>query len=39
MERLLEDKQLSGLLDVTTTEVCDHLFGGMLACTDDRFAQ
>jgi len=26
MERLLEDKQLSGLLDVTTTEVCDHLF-------------
>jgi uncharacterized protein (UPF0261 family) len=37
MERLLEDSQLSGVLDITTTEVCDHLFGGVLACTDDRF--
>jgi uncharacterized protein (UPF0261 family) len=37
MEKLLDDKLLSGILDVTTTEVCDHLFGGMLACTDDRF--
>jgi len=37
MERLLEDNQLSGVLDVTTTEVCDHLFGGVLACTEDRF--
>ena len=27
----------SGVLDITTTEVCDHLFGGVLACTDDRF--
>jgi len=25
------------LLDLTTTEVCDHLFGGVLPCTDDRF--
>ena len=24
-------------MDITTTEVCDHLFGGVLACTDDRF--
>jgi uncharacterized protein (UPF0261 family) len=37
MERLLADSQLSGVLDITTTEVCDHLFGGVLACTDDRF--
>lgn len=37
MERLLEDNQLCGVLDITTTEVCDHLFGGVLACTDDRF--
>jgi uncharacterized protein (UPF0261 family) len=37
MEKLLEDGYLSGVLDVTTTEVCDHLFGGALACTDDRF--
>jgi uncharacterized protein (UPF0261 family) len=37
MERLLEDGYLGGVLDITTTEVCDHLFGGILACTDDRF--
>ena len=38
MEKLLEDGYLGGVLDITTTEVCDHLFGGVLACTDDRFA-
>jgi uncharacterized protein (UPF0261 family) len=37
MERLLENGYLVGVLDITTTEVCDHLFGGVLACTDDRF--
>ncbi|HXY49329.1 MAG TPA: Tm-1-like ATP-binding domain-containing protein [Terriglobales bacterium] len=37
MEKLLEDNHLSGVLDVTTTEVSDHLFGGVLACTEDRF--
>jgi uncharacterized protein (UPF0261 family) len=37
MEKLLDDGLISGVLDVTTTEVCDHLFGGALACTDDRF--
>ena len=37
MEKLLEDKYISGVLDITTTEVCDHLFGGVLACSDDRF--
>ena len=37
MEKLLDDSYLSGLLDITTTEVCDHLMGGVLACTDDRF--
>jgi uncharacterized protein (UPF0261 family) len=37
MERLLENGYLGGVLDITTTEVCDHLFGGVLACTDDRF--
>ena len=25
------------MLDLTTTEVCDFLFGGVLACTEDRF--
>jgi uncharacterized protein (UPF0261 family) len=37
MEKLLENGYLGGVLDITTTEVCDHLFGGVLACTDDRF--
>ena len=37
MEKLLEEDSLAGELDITTTEVCDHLFGGVLACTDDRF--
>lgn len=37
MEKLLDDGHIAGLLDITTTEVCDHLWGGMLACTDDRF--
>ena len=37
MEKLLADGHLSGLLDITTTEVCDYLFGGVLACTADRF--
>jgi len=37
MEKLLEEGDISGVLDITTTEVCDLLFGGVLACTDDRF--
>ncbi|MFM0721519.1 Tm-1-like ATP-binding domain-containing protein [Paraburkholderia strydomiana] len=37
MEKLLDGGLLTGLLDLTTTEVCDHLLGGILACTDDRF--
>jgi uncharacterized protein (UPF0261 family) len=37
MEKLLDDGFIGGLIDITTTEVCDHLFGGILACTDDRF--
>lgn len=37
MERLLDDRLIGGVIDITTTEVCDRLFGGVLACTDDRF--
>lgn len=37
MEKLLDDGLLDGILDVTTTEVCDLLFDGVLACTEDRF--
>ncbi len=37
MEKLAESGLLSGFIDITTTEVADHLCGGVLACTDDRF--
>lgn len=37
MEKLLEDRSIRGVLDITTTEVCDYLFGGVLACGEDRF--
>ena len=36
-EKLIDSGFLSGALDLTTTEVADHLFGGVLACTHDRF--
>jgi len=37
MEKLLDDGLLDGILDITTTEVCDFMFGGVLPCTADRF--
>ncbi len=37
MEKLIDSGYLSAAIDVTTTEVADHLFGGILPCTDDRF--
>ena len=37
MEKLLDSGLFYGLLDLTTTEVCDFLFGGVLACDQDRF--
>jgi uncharacterized protein (UPF0261 family) len=37
MEKLVDSGYLKAVLDLTTTEVADHLFGGILPCTDDRF--
>jgi uncharacterized protein (UPF0261 family)/ABC-type branched-subunit amino acid transport system ATPase component len=37
MEKLIDTGQAAGVIDLTTTEVCDHLFGGVFPCTDDRF--
>lgn len=37
MEKLADSGLLTGVIDVTTTEVPDHLFGGVFPCTDDRF--
>ncbi|ELZ5940674.1 Tm-1-like ATP-binding domain-containing protein [Providencia vermicola] len=37
MEKLIDSHLLDSVLDITTTEVCDYLFGGVLACDEDRF--
>jgi uncharacterized protein (UPF0261 family) len=36
MEKLADSGRLAGLIDVTTTEVCDHLVGGVLSAGPDR---
>jgi uncharacterized protein (UPF0261 family) len=37
MEKLVAAGLIQGVLDVTTTEVADHLVGGVLPCRSDRF--
>ena len=37
MEKLADSGMLSGALDITTTEVCDMLVGGVMPATEDRF--
>ncbi|UDL93788.1 Tm-1-like ATP-binding domain-containing protein [Lichenihabitans sp. PAMC28606] len=37
MEKLAASRLVSGLLDLTTTEVCDLLMGGVFPCTEERF--
>jgi uncharacterized protein (UPF0261 family)/ABC-type branched-subunit amino acid transport system ATPase component len=37
MEKLVDSGQLAGMIDLTTTEVCDLLMGGVFPATDDRF--
>ncbi|MDX8464964.1 Tm-1-like ATP-binding domain-containing protein [Mesorhizobium sp. VK23B] len=37
MEKLVDSGLLAGVIDITTTEVCDLLFGGVLPATEDRF--
>ncbi len=36
MEKLADSGLLTGIIDITTTEVCDLLFGGVLPATEDR---
>jgi uncharacterized protein (UPF0261 family) len=36
MEKLADSDKLAGIIDVTTTEVCDHLLGGVLSAGPDR---
>jgi uncharacterized protein (UPF0261 family) len=37
MEKLVDSALMAGVIDVTTTEVCDLLFGGVFPCDADRF--
>ena len=37
MEKLADSRMFAGVIDISTTEVCDFLMGGVLACTEDRF--
>jgi uncharacterized protein (UPF0261 family) len=37
MEKLIENGMIKTVIDVTTTEVCDLLMGGVFAATEDRF--
>lgn len=36
MERLVENHEIIGVIDITLTEVADLLFGGVLACPETR---
>jgi len=37
MEKLVDSGLVKALVDVTTTEVCDHLMGGVFSAGEDRF--
>ncbi|KAM0250510.1 hypothetical protein ACHAQJ_008601 [Trichoderma viride] len=36
MERLIREGQLDAVIDLTTTEICDYLFGGVLSAGEGR---
>jgi uncharacterized protein (UPF0261 family) len=36
MEKLADSYLLDGVIDITTTEICDYLFGGVLPCLKNR---
>ena len=37
MEKLMDSGMLTAIIDLTTTEICDMLVGGVFAATKDRF--
>ncbi|MCS3950074.1 uncharacterized protein (UPF0261 family)/ABC-type branched-subunit amino acid transport system ATPase component, partial [Bradyrhizobium japonicum] len=37
MEKLVDSGQIAGVIDLTTTEICDLLMGGVFPANDDRF--
>lgn len=36
MERLIREGRIDGVLDLTTTEICDHLTGGVMSAGSER---
>ncbi|MQA11773.1 MAG: UPF0261 family protein [Pseudonocardiaceae bacterium] len=36
MEKLVDDRLITGVLDISTTEVCDHIAGGILSAGPER---
>lgn len=37
MEKLVDSGKITGVIDITTTEVCDMMLGGVFPATEDRF--
>jgi uncharacterized protein (UPF0261 family)/ABC-type branched-subunit amino acid transport system ATPase component len=37
MEKLIDSGMMTGVIDLTTTEICDMMMGGVLPATEDRF--
>jgi uncharacterized protein (UPF0261 family)/ABC-type branched-subunit amino acid transport system ATPase component len=37
MEKLVDSGKVKGVIDITTTEVCDMMMGGVFPATEDRF--
>ena len=37
MEKLVDSGLLTGVIDITTTEICDMMMGGVFPATEDRF--
>ncbi|WP_223425085.1 ABC transporter permease [Tateyamaria pelophila] len=37
MEKLIDNGKVEGVIDLTTTEICDMMFGGVFPATQDRF--
>jgi uncharacterized protein (UPF0261 family)/ABC-type branched-subunit amino acid transport system ATPase component len=37
MEKLVDSGKITGVIDITTTEVCDMMMGGVFPATEDRF--
>lgn len=37
MEKLIDSGKVTGVIDITTTEICDMMMGGVFPATEDRF--